>query len=192
MLFQKNNLPSDSQPWGRQVEDRIDALESLVASNEINNIARDKQLASSFANLSGTINQLNNNSDSKSTVILYAGGDPARPANGSLEVATVTFTKPSWATIATVVMSGNLSGYGAAADPLDGTIGFSVQGNLLTDSYKYVYSNGLNIDYSTFSSTTLPVNVDMLSVSVVFPKNVNGAAAAFRIYMNASVFWYAT
>lgn len=200
MLFQKNNLPSDSQPWGRQVEDRIDALESLVSSSNINNAARDKQLAASMDNISNTINQINSNSESKYSVSLYAGGDVERPLNGPIQVSTVSFTKPSWAKTATVIVSGNIGGSGTSVDPLTGTMGLSIAnvqatyyyGSTANVSKQVSSANGLWQDVSMFYSRTFNPGDGPFDVSVLFTKSVNGAAAAYQAYVNATVFWYAS
>jgi hypothetical protein len=47
-----SNLPNDSQPWGRDIEARIEKLEALVASNEINNAARDQRAETNLAKVS--------------------------------------------------------------------------------------------------------------------------------------------
>jgi len=47
-----SNLPNDSQPWGRDIEARIEQLEALVASNEINNAARDQRLETNLSKVS--------------------------------------------------------------------------------------------------------------------------------------------
>jgi hypothetical protein len=46
MPFPNNYLPSNAQPWGREVQKRIETTEATVARNERNNDARDTQLAS--------------------------------------------------------------------------------------------------------------------------------------------------
>jgi len=39
MPFPKNNLPSASMPWGREVEDQIEILKDAVSKNDINSFA---------------------------------------------------------------------------------------------------------------------------------------------------------
>lgn len=51
----KSNLPSDSQLWGRDIENRLAALETAVASNEVNNIARDQTMQASISNMSSLL-----------------------------------------------------------------------------------------------------------------------------------------
>ena len=50
-LFPNSYLSTASQPWGREVEKRLVDLKLSVDSNEINNSARDQQLAASYRRL---------------------------------------------------------------------------------------------------------------------------------------------
>lgn len=50
-----SNLPNDSQPWGRDIEARLEQLEALVASNAINNAARDQTIETNLANVSSAL-----------------------------------------------------------------------------------------------------------------------------------------
>jgi len=58
MAFPTSNLPSASVPWGREVEKQVSSLASSVASNNVNNTARDNQLASSYKRLDTTVAQV--------------------------------------------------------------------------------------------------------------------------------------
>jgi hypothetical protein len=55
MPFPSNFLPANSQPWGREIQKRIEATETTVARNERNNDVRDTQLASAFDRLNSTV-----------------------------------------------------------------------------------------------------------------------------------------
>jgi hypothetical protein len=55
MPFPSNFLPANSQPWGREIQKRIEATETTVARNERNNDVRDTQLASAFDRLNATV-----------------------------------------------------------------------------------------------------------------------------------------
>lgn len=48
MAFPTSNLPTASVPWGREVEKQLTTATLTIASNELNNAARDNQLASSL------------------------------------------------------------------------------------------------------------------------------------------------
>lgn len=55
MVFPNSYLPATSQPWGREVQKRIEQTETTVARNEKNNDARDTQLAAAMDRLSTTV-----------------------------------------------------------------------------------------------------------------------------------------
>jgi hypothetical protein len=54
-LFPNSNLSTASQPWGREVEKRLVNLDLTVKSNEINNSARDTQLANSLTRVNSAL-----------------------------------------------------------------------------------------------------------------------------------------
>jgi hypothetical protein len=56
--FPKNNLPTGSLNWSREVEKAVNNLESTFKSAEINNVTRDAQLQNSYKRLDGTLTQL--------------------------------------------------------------------------------------------------------------------------------------
>lgn len=56
-LFPNSNLSTASQPWGREVEKRLVNLDLTVKSNEINNSARDIQLANSLSRVNSALLQ---------------------------------------------------------------------------------------------------------------------------------------
>jgi hypothetical protein len=49
--YQKNFLPSQSQPWVRQIQDTLTTVESAFRSAEVNNRSRDEQLLASYNRL---------------------------------------------------------------------------------------------------------------------------------------------
>jgi len=55
MAFPNSNLPSGSMPWGREVEKQLSTLIASTTANEINNTARDNQLAASYARIDNTV-----------------------------------------------------------------------------------------------------------------------------------------
>lgn len=55
MAFPTSNLPSASVPWGREVEKQVSSLTASVRSNEVNNTARDNQLASNYKRLDAAV-----------------------------------------------------------------------------------------------------------------------------------------
>lgn len=55
MVFPKNNLPTNSQPWTRDVEKRVENLESTFKSAEVNNVTRDSQALSQIRRLDAAV-----------------------------------------------------------------------------------------------------------------------------------------
>lgn len=89
MVFPKNNLPTQSQPWTRDVEKRVENLESSFRSAEVNNVTRDSQALSQIRRL-----------DQAVTDVTQAAADAAAAAAtaqaaidglGSLDESTSTY-----------------------------------------------------------------------------------------------------
>lgn len=181
-IFPNNNLPVSAQPWGREVQKRVQVLEDSVSANQTNNTARDKQLATSIARLDktvtdltltkdlisgsstalndtiilldNTITQINNAEQSASMILNYAGVDGARTAS---PVARVTFTRPSWANRCTVIANGTVASKttNQATEPVSGTMTVNIDGTLAQ------YANSLTDP--TLSGTT--ANKDISTVT---------------------------
>ena len=60
MVFPKSNLSTASQPWGRFVEKSITGLETVVATDRVNNAARDAQAALNIKRLDASLAQVAN------------------------------------------------------------------------------------------------------------------------------------
>ena len=74
--FPNSNLPLTSQPWGREVEKRLVDTALMVRSNEINNNARDTQLAASLNRVNSALLTAQNAIDSVVSVeeaVYYPG-----------------------------------------------------------------------------------------------------------------------
>lgn len=155
MIFPNSNLPNDAQPWGREIQKRVESIESTVKSNDVNNTARDRQLAASVARIdkavtelaitqgivSGTTNdltsinnelaslnaQINNNLVNGSMSLSYAGADGSKT---DAAVARLTFAKPSWATKVTVNCTGNVDAVTTdqSGNPISGTMTVQIDG----------------------------------------------------------------
>lgn len=61
MVFPTNNLPSAAVPWAREVEKQVTNTATAVRSNELNNSARDNQLASAMTRLNSTVSDVQAN-----------------------------------------------------------------------------------------------------------------------------------
>lgn len=55
MVYPNSNLPTASQPWGKAMERDLEKLQATVASNEVNNKARDAQLMAAQQRLSAQV-----------------------------------------------------------------------------------------------------------------------------------------
>jgi hypothetical protein len=55
MPFPNSNLPTAAQPWGREIQKRLENAEITVKKNEINNVVRDSQLQTSYNRLDNTV-----------------------------------------------------------------------------------------------------------------------------------------
>lgn len=129
MVFPTNNLAPQTQKWGRDVEHRIEKLETDLASSNINNITRDVQLQNAYnrldvavtditttqglltntdGSLTNLITQVSEASDAKSTALLFTGTDGAKT---DVAVARITFVKPTWAASCSVTVQGTVTGY---------------------------------------------------------------------------------
>lgn len=58
-IFPPNNLPSDSQVWGQNIEKRLFNIENNFKAAEINNVTRDSQLISSYTRLDIAVTKIN-------------------------------------------------------------------------------------------------------------------------------------
>lgn len=75
-VFPNSNLPTTSQPWGREVERRIIDTAIKVDSNEVNNEARDRQLLAALNRTNQAVAQAQNAIDSVISVeeaVYYPG-----------------------------------------------------------------------------------------------------------------------
>jgi hypothetical protein len=57
-IIPNSNLPASSQPWGREIQKRLQSLESEVARQKINSNSADSQLQSSYRRIDETLNGL--------------------------------------------------------------------------------------------------------------------------------------
>jgi len=57
-VFPKNNLPTGSLNWSREVEKAVNNLETTFKSAEVNNVTRDAQLQNSYKRLDTALTQL--------------------------------------------------------------------------------------------------------------------------------------
>jgi hypothetical protein len=59
-IIPSNNLPTSSQPWGREIQKRLEDLESNFSLQKINSATVDSQLQSSYKRLDKTVRSIDN------------------------------------------------------------------------------------------------------------------------------------
>lgn len=195
--FPDSNLPADSQRWGREIQYRLDALEKTVQSNQINNIARDRQLQSNLDRTNTTTVVSDNDLTSAYQIVPYTGNDAAR-SGSTANVATVTINKPSWARVATVIATGSVQAYGDAATPMSGTMTISIAGvspvfsvnqSGTTASKSISAESGFYDDAIMTFSRKFTVSGSFFSVSTIFNKPATLDGSSFIADINAIVYW---
>jgi hypothetical protein len=75
MVYPNSNLPSASQPWGKAIQRDLEKVQATVASNEVNNKARDTQLEKNYKRLDGTVNAI-----AATTLLAQGAADDANAA----------------------------------------------------------------------------------------------------------------
>lgn len=210
MTFPNSNLPVDAQRWGREIQKRVETIESSVVANEINNAARDKQLAASYtrldktvtelaatqglvdqsstnlstitASLDDTITQLNAAVATGMSTLAYTGADAARTND---PVARFTFVKPSWATKAAVECVASVSAVTTdnAGSPIVGTMTAAI------DGVKAKLSTSLTDPTPTATDATQSISTNANNVVVTATQ---GHARSFTTAGNVVVEAYVT
>ena len=92
MAFPTSYLPSGSQPWGREIQKRIELAEAAIARNERNNSARDTQLASAQDRLSEQLIRTNALAVQANTTAVQAAA-VAGQATAGVELANEALTQ---------------------------------------------------------------------------------------------------
>lgn len=197
MAYPNSNLPADSQQWGRLVQSKLESLEKIVESNQINNIARDRQLQSSLERVNTTTIVSDNDLTSAYQIVPYTGNDSAR-SGSTANVATVTINKPSWAKVATVIATAGVQGFGTIDTPMSGALTVSIAGvtpvysvnQAGTAASKNVLANAGLYDNATMTfSRKFTVSGSFFSVSTIFNKPATLSGSSFIADVNAIVYW---
>ena len=79
IIFPNSNLPTASQPWGREITKQLSIIIDSATSEQINNAARDNQLNSSIIALTSVVNDV-----SAATITAQAAADDAQAAINGL------------------------------------------------------------------------------------------------------------
>ena len=213
--FPASNVSREVRPWGRELEDRIRALEEAAGRTRQANDNANKTQDSSMELIARQIVQLNNASETKDAY-LYLAPATTPDSQGDrtdYDVVTATFTKPSWATRATVFVTATIEASGTVNSPssftaiyarVDGVNSRDFVSSLAAAPLESpVYSGGVATGdrayaiYSKVAATvpftrTLTVAGDTLDCSVRISKPSTGAGATYSAAIGATVFWFAT
>lgn len=197
MTLPNNNLPAPAQPWGREIQRRLQDIEAYVAREQINNRARDKQIANSANRLDSTSVVVANNAQSTETqsqTVLVTGTDASKTNSA---VASLTFTKPSWANSARVTCTGVVisSTTNQATAPIVGTMNVRISGTQAQDVGGATSSTSISTHadnqpttaVQVFSRTFTPGT--SFTVDTLVTKDASTTGSQYKVEISASVTW---
>lgn len=155
--FRKNYLPSQSVPWGREVEERIVGLEVNTKAAEINNKTRDDQLRSSYNRLDTAFKEIVVAVDASTAASTAATAASAAAAAAAATANTAATTANTAATNAQAAIDGlgsldeATSTYKInAANLTVGTLsGNRISGGTITGTLLNTASSGARIEMGT-------------------------------------------
>lgn len=197
MTLPISNLPAAAQPWGREIQKRMESAEAYIAAEKVNNRARDKSIANSANRLDSTTVAVVNSAqatETQSLTVLYTGTDAAK-TNAS--VASITFTKPSWANYARVTCTGVVisSTSNQATSGISGTMNVSISGTASQDQGGATSTS----DISTYTNNQPTTAVQVFSrsftpgstftVDTLVTKLASATPAQYKAEISASVTW---
>jgi hypothetical protein len=131
-IIPNSNLPAPSQPWGREIQKRLQSLESEVARQKINSNSADAQLQSSYRRIDKTLDGLFG---------LGTAGSPYQINASNINAGTLN---------ASVVSVTNLN----ASNLTSGTI---ASGRITTDSISAANVNADRINAGTLNGNIVSV-----------------------------------
>jgi hypothetical protein len=92
MVYPNNNLPTASQPWGKAIQRDLEALQSKVTSNEVNNKARDEQLNAAQQRLAAQVTSISELAG-QAVITANSAASAAADAQASLVLANEAITQ---------------------------------------------------------------------------------------------------
>jgi hypothetical protein len=195
MLFPSSNLATAAQPWGRAVEKGINNLETLTATERVNNAARDAQAALSIKRLDASVSAV-----AAATVAAQNAADLAQTsadlaqqaidALGSLDEETSTY-KINAANLTVGSLSGDrISGGTITGTTITGvTINTAVSGTrvqLSSDRINFYDSNNSLIGRAYASSSDTLAITSTAGGGVTFLPNGGTVISGFMFVGGAS------
>jgi hypothetical protein len=161
--FKRNYLPSQSRPWGKQVEDALDAAERNLKTVDVNNRSKDEQFSASLNRLDAAVIDARSASEKADVA-----QDAAIIANG---LASAANTEASLA-IQQVVDLGAVGGPAINASNINGgTIsGNFINGGVITGTT----ISGDTISGGTITGTT--ISADNITGGTLNSPSINGGS----------------
>ena len=132
MVFPNSNLPATAQPWARDVQKRIEKVESNVKANELNNTARDVQLENNYKRIDATVNGLIVADAAAATALAQAN----TAIGGVSDIVNTIYVTGTETINGAVVASGTLSASKITTGTLSGDriTGGTITGTTITGS----------------------------------------------------------
>lgn len=197
MTLPTSNLPAAAQPWGREIQKRMEAAEAYIAAEKVNNRARDKSIANSANRLDSTTVAVVNSAqatETQSLTVAFSGTDGAKT---NQSVASLTFTKPSWANYARVTCTGVVISSTAdnATYPIIGTMNVSIAGTASQDQGGATSSNNISTYVNNLPTTAVQVFSrsftpgSTFTVDTLITKNSSNGTSGYKAQIAASVTW---
>lgn len=118
MPFPTSNLPSNSLPWGRDVQNRIENLETNLKRSTINGEARDTQLAATMSRVETAVNSV----ISVEEAVFVPGTTLIN--GGNIAANTIAANKIAVGTLTGFTIQTDTAGQRVVLDGVDDTIKF--------------------------------------------------------------------
>lgn len=155
VVFPNSNLPTSSQPWGREITKQLSNIISSSTSSQINNAARDNQLNSSIIAVTGLVNEV--------SVVAEEASDAAIAAQSAADAA------------ASAAATAN-SAANQANTAINGLIGLGSDGSLYTLRAGNITSGGVRDGVLNLTSGSNS-SIQLFNGGV----DINGPAAQLRV-----------
>tara|TARA_R110000822_G_scaffold23566_3_gene72699 strand:- start:327 stop:1367 length:1041 start_codon:yes stop_codon:yes gene_type:complete len=175
--FKRSYLPSQSQPWAKQVEDKVDATERSLKSLDVNNRSKDEQFSASLNRLDAAVIDARAASELADAAQIAATSANTTAIDANTLASTANTNALS--AIADVV---GLSSSGGTTINADNISGGTISGNFITGGT----IDGVSITGGDLNTTPVPVgglSVQVSGSSAVFK---NGGASVGQISADAA------
>lgn len=190
-VFPTSNLPTVSQPWGREVQKRVETLESQFSLQRTNSATIDAQLQASYRRLDETvIGLLQADLDIQAALAQANQGiaDAAAAASAASSAASAASaaaaTANSAATAASTASSQALSAANTANNAITGLTGLGSSGSAYSINADNINAGTLNANYINGGTITAS-SVDLTSGSYGIKVGSSGDSAYINCYVGS-------